>query len=202
MFRFSLAATAVLLTTSAFAQAPLAFPATGPVTLVAEGGHDMHHMDAAEMHAGPAVTLGALEISGAFSRATLPNAPVGGGYLSITNTGASDDRLVSVATPVAGTSQIHEMKMDGDVMRMNELPDGLAIPAGETVELAPGGYHLMFMDLQQPLVEGESFPVTLTFEKAGSVEVELQVGAPAAKGPAMDHSMHSEIVTMTLEDFA
>jgi hypothetical protein len=87
-------------------------------------------------------------------------------------------------------------------MKMNELPDGLVIPAGESVALAPGGFHLMFMDLTGPLVEGESVTVTLTFEKTGAVEVQLPVGSPAAKGPAMDHSMHSEIVVMNLGDLA
>ena len=184
MLKSLLAAAAVLVSTSAFAHSP------------------GHMADPAEMqlHAGPAVTVGDLEITGAFSRATLPNAPVGGGYLSITNHGSADDRLIGVATPAAGTAAVHEMKMDGDVMRMNEVPDGLVIPAGETVALEPGGLHLMFMDLHAPLVEGQSFPVTLTFEKAGPIEVQLEVGSPAAKGPEMDHSMHSEIVTPSLED--
>lgn len=176
------------------------------VTAAEGGGHDMHDMGSMDMGSvdmgGAPVTVGDLEISGAFTRATLPNAPVGGGYLTITNKGAADDCLVSVSTPAAGTSQIHEMKMDGDVMKMNELPDGLVIPAGQSVSLAPGGYHLMFMDLTGPLVEGQSITVTLTFEKAGAVEVQLPVGSPAARGPAMDHSMHSEIVTVRLGDVA
>ncbi|OEO31887.1 hypothetical protein VW23_014095 [Devosia insulae DS-56] len=136
------------------------------------------------------VTTGDLVISGGFSRATLPNAPVGGGYLTITNKGAEADRLLSAASPVAGVVQIHQMKMEGDLMKMNELPDGVEIPAGATVTLAPGGLHIMFMQLTQPLVEGTRIPLTLTFEKAGSVEVELSVESPAAKGPAEDHSMH------------
>jgi hypothetical protein len=160
---------------------------------------DMGAMDAP---AGAAVTVGDLSITGAFTRATLPNAPVGGAYLTITNSGAADDRLVSVTTPAAGVSQIHEMKMDGDVMKMNELPDGLVIPAGETVKLEPGGYHLMLMQLTGPLVEGQSITVTLTFEKAGAVEVQVPIGSPAAKGPAMDHSMHSEATTLDIGDLA
>jgi copper(I)-binding protein len=155
------------------------------VTTATAGEHD-HGATAAPA----AVTVGALEISGGFSRATPPNAPVGGGYLTITNKGGEADRLVSAASPVAGVVQIHEMKMEGDLMKMNELPDGIDIPAGETVALAPGGLHIMFMQLTQPLVEGSRIPLTLTFEKAGSVEVELSVESPAAKGPAEDHSMH------------
>jgi uncharacterized protein YcnI/copper(I)-binding protein len=179
----------------------LKHPAPVLTVTAAEDSHHMHDMGAVDMGGAP-VTVGDLEITGAFTRATLPNAPVAGGYLTITNKGAADDRLVSVSTPAAGTSQIHEMKMDGDVMKMNELPDGLVIPAGESVALAPGGFHLMFMDLTGPLVEGESVTVTLTFEKAGAVEVQLPVGSPAAKGPAMDHSMHSELVVMNLGDLA
>lgn len=136
------------------------------------------------------ITVGNLLIAGGFTRATLPNAPVGGGYVTITNTGSEADRLVGAASPVAGVTQIHEMKMEGDLMKMNEVPEGVEIPAGATVTLKPGGLHIMFMQLQQPLVEGTTVPLTLTFEKAGSVEVELSVESPAAKGPAEDHSMH------------
>jgi copper(I)-binding protein len=186
MLKSLLAAAAVLVSTSAFAHSP------GHMAAPAE----------MQLHAGPAVTVGDLEIAGAFSRATLPNAPVGGGYLTITNHGTTDDRLVGVATPVAGMAEVHEMKMDGDVMRMNKVPDGVLIPAGGTVALEPGGLHLMFMDLTAPLVEGQSVPVTLTFEKAGPVEVQVEVGSPAAKGPDMDHSMHSETTTPSLEDHA
>jgi uncharacterized protein YcnI/copper(I)-binding protein len=155
------------------------------VTTAAAGEHDH-----AAMSMPASVTVGALEISGGFTRATLPNAPVGGGYVSITNKGGEADRLVSAASPVAGVTQIHEMKMEGDLMKMNEVPGGVEIPAGETVSLKPGGLHIMFMQLAQPLVEGTKVPLTLTFEKAGSVEVELSVESPAAKGPAEDHSMH------------
>ena len=198
-------------------QSPHALKHPAPVLTVtaAEADHEVHNMGSMDMGgmdmgamnmgamdapAGAPVTVGDLEISGAFTRATLPNAPVGGGYFTITNKGAADDRLVSVSTPAAGTSQIHQMKMDGDVMKMNALPDGLVIPAGQSVSLEPGGYHLMFMDLTRPLVEGQSITVTLTFEKAGAVEVQVPIGSPAAKGP--DHSMHSEIVTVRLGDLA
>jgi len=185
-------------------QHALEHPAPVLAVTAAEGGHDMHQMggmDMGGMDMGAtgdvgSATVGDLAISGAFTRATLPNAPVGGAYLNITNNGAADDRLVSVSTPAAGMSQIHEMKMDGDVMKMNELPDGLVVPAGQTVKLEPGGYHLMLMKLTGPLVEGQTITVTLTFEKAGKVDVELPIGSPAAKGPQMDHSMHSEIVAV------
>jgi periplasmic copper chaperone A len=157
-----------------------------PLTVFAQGTGEPAHMSAEPVATGPAVTVGDLEISGAFTRATLPNAPVGGGYLTITNTGTADDRLVSVSSDVAGSTGIHEMKMDGDVMKMTELPDGLVIPSSGTVSLAPGGYHIMFTDLKQAFTEGESIAVTLIFEKAGTVDVQLPVGAINADEPSHD----------------
>ena len=127
--------------------------------------------------------VGSIEISGGFSRATLPGAPVGGGYITITNTGTEDDALIAASSPAAEDVQLHEMKMEGDVMKMNELPDGIPVPAGQTVVLEPGGLHLMMMGLKQPLVENESVPVTLTFAKAGTVEIVLLVGSANAKEP-------------------
>lgn len=135
------------------------------------------------------IHLGDINISLPFTRATLPNAPVGGGFLTIENAGAEADRLVSASSGVAEKTQIHEMAMQGDVMKMGELADGLEIPAGETVVLAPGGLHIMFIGLKQAFVEGETVAVTLTFEKAGSVEVLLPVEAAAADAPAGMH-MH------------
>ncbi|WP_291364772.1 copper chaperone PCu(A)C [Devosia sp.] len=130
------------------------------------------------------IHLGDINISLPFTRATLPNAPVGGGFLTIENAGTEADRLVSATSEVAGETQIHEMAMEGDVMKMRQLAEGLEIPAGETVVLAPGGVHIMFMGLKQAFVEGETVAVTLTFEKAGSVEVLLPVAAAAADMPA------------------
>jgi copper(I)-binding protein len=135
------------------------------------------------------IHLGDINISLPFTRATLPNAPVAGGFFTIENKGAEADRLISVSSDFAADAQIHEMALEGDVMKMRQLSGGLEIPAGETVVLAPGGYHLMFMGLKQPLVEGEAVTVTLTFEKAGSVAVELPVAGNAADAPAtMEHA--------------
>lgn len=137
--------------------------------------HSMVIPAAQTMPAGPVVSVGDLSLSGAFTRATLPNAPVGGGFLTIVNEGGEADRLVSAASPVAKMVQLHEMKMEGDVMKMAELENGIEIPAGETVTLAPGGLHIMFMGLKQAFEEGSTIPVTLTFEKAGTIEIELVV---------------------------
>ena len=141
------------------------------------------------MQMAETVTLGPLKLSGGFSRATLPNAPVAGGFLTIKNTGTEDDTLIGAASPVAGHMEVHEMKMEGDVMKMHEIEGGLPIPAGETVVLRPGGFHVMFMQLKEPLVEGSTVMVTLTFARAGSVEVPLLVGAPNAKAMPGMHDM-------------
>jgi copper(I)-binding protein len=138
-------------------------------------------------HAHEVFILGTLEISGGFSRATLPNAPVGVGYLTITNKGTADDTLTGVVSPVASTTQIHEMRMEGDVMKMNEVEGGLDIPAGQSVTLAPGGLHIMFMQLKEPLIEGSKVPVTLTFATSGTIEIELVVGSINAAEP--EHHM-------------
>ncbi|UYN99215.1 MAG: DUF1775 domain-containing protein [Devosia sp.] len=156
------------------------------VTLTA-GAADAH----AHHHAAQPVeiTLGDLTISAPFTRATLPNAPVGGGYLTIANAGSADDRLVSVTSAIAKDTQIHEMAMDGEVMKMRQLTDGLVIPAGGSVVLEPGGYHIMFLGLTAPIVEGEAISVTLTFEKAGEITIELPAAGSAADA-ATGHEGH------------
>lgn len=153
-----------------------------------------HAEDAGIDHSGESaqheiLVLGDIEIANAFARATLPNAPVGGGFMTITNKGSGDDRLIGAASDVAGDVQVHEMALEGDVMKMRGLEDGVVLPAGETVTLAPGGLHVMFMGLEQPFVEGECVEVTLTFEKAGDVDLCLPIGGVAAEGA--DHSAHS-----------
>jgi copper(I)-binding protein len=147
---------------------------------------------AALFMAGPAhahdFTVGALKIEHPWARATPKGAQVAGGYLKITNTGKEPDRLVGGSVAFAGRFEIHEMAMDGGVMKMRALPKGLEIKPGQTVELKPGSFHLMFMELKQPLVK-DQMPRpkgTLMFEKAGKVEVEFAVeaigGAPSGGG--------------------
>jgi len=125
--------------------------------------------------------LGSLEISQPWTRATAPTARAGGGFVVITNKGTTPDRLTAARSPVAGVVEIHEMKMDGNVMRMRELDKGVEIPPGATVELKPGGYHLMFMELKAPFAKDTKVPVTLVFEKAGSIDIELPVQAIGAQ---------------------
>lgn len=122
-------------------------------------------------------TLGALQIRHPWARATPKSAPVGGGYLTITNTGATPDRLIGGSTDVAKGFEIHEMSMDGGVMKMRMLPNGLEIKPGETVTLKPSGYHIMFTGLKAPLTKGEHVDAMLKFEKAGEVKVFFLVGS-------------------------
>src|SRR5215475_5632860 len=129
------------------------------------------------------VKAGDLVITQAWSRATPSGAKVGGGYLTIENKGTTPDRLVSVSAEIAGKADVHEMAMDNGVMKMRPLDKGLAIDPGKTVKLAPGGYHLMLQELKGPFKEGEKVPVTLQFEKAGKVNVSLDVQGVGAQGP-------------------
>ena len=128
-------------------------------------------------------TVGALKISAPWVRATPKGAPVGGGYLTITNTGTASDRLVGGASDISSRFEIHEMSMDNNVMRMRAMPKGLEIKPGETVEFKPGGYHLMFLGLKRPLVQGQHVKATLQFEKAGRVEVDFTVESIGAQAP-------------------
>jgi hypothetical protein len=121
------------------------------------------------------VTAGSLKISAPWARATPNGASVGGGYLSITNTGTTPDRLTGGSSDVASRVEIHEMSMDNGVMKMRLVAGGLEIKPGETVTLKPGGYHVMFTGLKQPFKPGEDIKAKLTFEKAGKVAVDFKV---------------------------
>ena len=116
-----------------------------------------------------------IRIDDPWSRATAPGQVVGGGFATIVNTGNTADRLVSVTSAAAAEVQIHHTSMDGGVMRMRQLTDGLEIPAAGRVELKPRGLHLMFMQLKAPLEAGSSFPVQLQFEKAGTLTAQFKV---------------------------
>ncbi len=125
-----------------------------------------------------------LTITQPWARATPPAAVTGAGYLTITNNGTADDILLSVTSDFAEVNEVHEMTMADDRMVMRPLEDGLVIPAGETVVLRPGGFHLMFVQLVDGLVEGTEVPVTLTFETTGTVEINLVVYPIGSDGPA------------------
>jgi copper(I)-binding protein len=142
----------------------------------------------AVLTAGPAraeeIRAGDLVITQAWSRATPNGAKVAGGYLTIQNKGPASDRMVGVSSDVAGKVDVHEMAMNNGVMKMRPLDRGLTIEAGKTVSLAPGGYHLMLMNLRRPLLQGDTVPIALQFEKAGKVTLSLAVQGVGAQGPS------------------
>jgi copper(I)-binding protein len=146
------------------------------------------------------VKAGDLVISQAWSRATPKGAKTGGGYLTIENKGSAPDRLVGGSTDVAGSVQMHEMSTEGGVMKMRPVENGLTIEPGKTVKLAPGGYHLMMMDLKQPLKRGDKVPVTLEFEKAGKVTISLDVEGVGAQGPAGGSSIGGKMQMKKMPD--
>lgn len=139
---------------------------------------------------------GDIEVGHPWSRVTPAGASVAGGYFTLENEGTAADRLVSATAEIAGKTEIHEMSVKDGVMTMRALPDGIAVPAGAKVAFAPGGYHLMFLGIKAPLTEGESFKGSLTFEKAGTVEVSFKVEGMAgpksstAPGAADPHAHH------------
>ncbi|GGX72827.1 copper chaperone PCu(A)C [Saccharospirillum salsuginis] len=127
-----------------------------------------------------------LTIAHPWARATPPGVTVGGGFLTIHNGSDQDETLLGGSAPFAREVQIHETRQEGDVMKMEHRPEGLLIPAGESRSLQPGGYHVMFMGMDSPLVDGEKVPVTLTFEHAGNIDVEFAV---EKRSGGMDHDM-------------
>lgn len=132
-------------------------------------------------------------VTDAWARATVQGQKATGAFMKIT---AKDNaKLVGVSSPVAGVAEIHEMKMEKDIMKMAALPNGLDLPAGKAVELKPGGYHVMLMDLKAPLAKDTTVPVTLTFQDAkgvkSNVELKVQVGMQAPmmqQQKQMDHN--------------
>jgi copper(I)-binding protein len=137
-----------------------------------------------------------VEVKDAWARATVPAQKATGAFMKLT---AKDGaKLVSASSPVAGVTEVHEMKMEGDVMKMRAVP-GLDLPAGKAVELKPGGYHVMLMDLKSTLQKDTTIPLTLVFKDAKGVETKTELtvpvsmtapGAKPADMPAMDHSKH------------
>ena len=130
--------------------------------------------------------LGSINIEVPWTRATPTGAKVAGGFMKITNTGKEPDRLIGGSALVAGKFEVHEMAMIDNVMKMRELEKGLEIKPGQSIELRPGSFHVMFMDLKGTLKEGDKVKGTLRFEKAGTIEVEYVVrGMGSQSGAAM-----------------
>lgn len=119
-----------------------------------------------------------VEVKNAWARASVPGQKASGAFMTLT--AQADTRLVAVSSPVAGVAEVHEMKMDGDVMRMRAVAGGLALPAGKPVALVPGGYHVMLMDLKAALPKDSTIPLSLVFKDAKGVESTLEVKLPVA----------------------
>ena len=119
-----------------------------------------------------------VDVKDAWVRTSVQGQKATGAFMKITAKEGST--LVSVASPVAGVAEVHEMKMDGDVMRMRALPNGLALPAGKTVALTPGGYHVMLMDLKATLPKDSTIPLTLTFKNAKGEQSQVELKVPVA----------------------
>lgn len=132
---------------------------------------------------------GDLTIHHPWARPSIGNLPNGAAYMTLKNAGASDDVLESVSSPVAGKVEVHTHIRDDNVMRMRRVEDGVTVPANGEAKFAPGGLHVMFLGLNRRLEEGDTFPMTLKFRKAGDVEVEVTVEKPGAKAEG-DHKHH------------
>jgi periplasmic copper chaperone A len=131
----------------------------------------------------PQIKLGSLLIDTPWARATPPGAKIGGGFVTITNNGNEPDRLKGGSAAFADRIEIHQTKMEGSVMQMRPLSEGVEIKPGQTVAFQPGSYHLMFINLKAPLTKGSRVKATLAFEKAGTVDVEFPVLAVGAGTP-------------------
>jgi periplasmic copper chaperone A len=125
--------------------------------------------------------LKSLSIDHPFARATPPGAKSGGAYFVVENASLIPDKLIGVASPAAGSAEMHQMAMEGGVMKMRAVPV-LEIPPRGKLELKPGGYHLMLLDLKQPMRAGDKVPLTLTFQNAGSIVVSVEVEAMGSMG--------------------
>ena len=138
--------------------------------------------------------VGTLTVEHPWARASVDTSRPTAAYLNVRNDGDADDELIGVSSPAAGRAEIHQTKMENGVMKM--LPTGaIVIPAGQTLELKPGGYHVMLMDLKRPLREGDVLPLILTFRKAGNVEVEVSVEKIGATMGGQDHGEHGGMKT-------
>ncbi len=135
-------------------------------------------------------TAGDLHIQHPWSRALPPVAPTGAAYMKIENRGEASDTLIAADTPIAGYTELHEHVHEGELMKMQRI-DNVVIAPGEQVEFSPGGYHVMLFELKEPLVAGNRYPMTLTFEHAGEIEVEVHVSkGAAAQDESAPHAGH------------
>lgn len=126
-----------------------------------------------------------VEVQGAWARATVQGQKATGAFMQLT--ASADTQLVGISTPVAGVAEVHEMKMNNGVMTMRAVDGGLALPAGKAVELKPGGYHVMLMDLKTPLQKDTTIPVTLIFKNAAGKETRAELKLPVSNAAPVEH---------------
>lgn len=143
---------------------------------------------AATLFALPALAGGPIEVEDAYARSSTSMSKSGAAFMLMTNTSGADDRLIAARSPAAAKVELHtHIEGDGGVMRMTEIEGGIAIADGETHVFQRGGDHLMFMGLKHPFEDGETVPVTLVFEKAGEVEIEVPVDLTRKPDHKMKH---------------
>ncbi len=131
----------------------------------------------------------AIDVQGAWARATVQGQKATGAFMKLT--AKEGVKLVGVKSPAAGVAEVHEMKMDGDVMKMRVVQGGLDLPAGKAIELKPGGYHVMLMDLKMPLLKDTTVPLTLVFKDSKGVETKTELNVPVkVAAPAGGHMGH------------
>jgi copper(I)-binding protein len=142
---------------------------------------------------GQTFTVGDITVTDAFSRAMLAQAKVGAGYMTIANAGTAPDRLVGATTEATDKVKLHNMTTENGMMKMSPVEGGVEVPAGGSVTLAPAGLHIMFVEPHAPFKQGECVAVTLKFEKAGDLPVQLVVGPVGADSAPMEmeHSGHA-----------
>jgi len=128
------------------------------------------------------VAAAEITVQDPFARASAGMAETGAAFMKLSNASAVNDQLVAASTPVSAKTELHDTIKEGDIMRMRQVPS-IEVPAGGTVALQPGGLHIMLMGLKQPLREGETFPLTLTFAHAGAVTVEVPVKSVGEMAP-------------------
>ena len=129
-----------------------------------------------------------VDVKDAWVRTSVPGQKATGAYMKLTAKDGAN--LVAASSPVAGVTEVHEMKMEGDIMKMKAVAGGLHLPAGKTVELKPGGYHVMLMDLKAALPKDSTIPLTLVFKDAKGVESRLELKVPVAAAPMAGAHKH------------
>ena len=172
-----------LFLTAAFAASLLAFPALAQQMQGHQHGATPPAQGAPAATGGPTFKAGSLVIDTPWTRATPKGAQVAGGFMRITNTGAAPDKLLGGSFPLSKRFEVHEMSVIDGMMKMRPVEGGLAIPPGATVELKPGSYHVMMIDLTQPVEQGAPIKGVLKFEKAGEVSVDYAVAKIGAAAP-------------------